>query len=41
MVLPEIAVARHCLYLYRWSRSGCQWATHCASVTGEWEWWFW
>jgi hypothetical protein len=36
-----LRVGARCLHLYWWGRSESQWATQYASVTGEWEWWFW
>jgi hypothetical protein len=39
--LPEVAVAKFCIEMWRWSRSHAQWSQHYESVTGQWEWYFW
>lgn len=37
----EREIGERCIRLYFWSRSEAQWAVRYASVTGEWEWYFW
>ena len=37
----ERYIGQKCVHLYSWSRSECQWAKSYASVTGEFEWYFW
>ena len=40
-MMTDLQTARHCLHLYRHSHAECQWQAHYASVTGQWEWYFW
>lgn len=39
--LPEVAVAKLHVEMWRWARLHAQRSEHYVSATGEWEWFFW
>lgn len=37
----EHRIGDQCVFLYTYSRGPCQGRSHYASISGEWEWFFW